>query len=218
MSHYLIYHPKRNISLVNGIKVYCDSFIGNQDPFIWNRKFLHTYCHATQMKNEPGQINFWVSDEKMTNFQHLYCDCVFVVAEKHFWENRNLIDKTDKIVDNRQAFICHYQWANLGEHKLTRRRRYTLKADPERSFQAQTVNSTLIDIVPFLINNGITLQDLHAGIITKRGSRPMEIPDELGRALYGYLYNEAVTKLKGAELEKLYPLPVEANTSGSGCC
>lgn len=82
MSYYLIYHPARCHTVVNGFTIHHDKFGGNEDPFIWNERFLHSYCHITQLKNEVGQINFWVSGNTYPNFTHLFCDCVFVIDEK----------------------------------------------------------------------------------------------------------------------------------------
>lgn len=47
---------------------------------------------------------------------------------------------------------------------LTRRSRFTLKADPEHSFQAQACDAGLIDIVPLLEDHGITLASQRAGM------------------------------------------------------
>ena len=44
---YLIYHPERDVSTFGHYTVYHDSFVGNQDPYIWSPQFLHTYCHIT---------------------------------------------------------------------------------------------------------------------------------------------------------------------------
>lgn len=99
---YLIYHPNRRVFKDKGITVYHDKFGGNEDPYLWNDKFLHTYCHITQMTNVKGQVNFWVSGEKFTEFSYLLCDCVFVTAEKRFWESNDNIKINDPIVDNPQ--------------------------------------------------------------------------------------------------------------------
>ncbi|MGB3510019.1 MAG: hypothetical protein WBA93_12405 [Microcoleaceae cyanobacterium] len=62
MSVYLIY-PSRVVSDFEIIRVYYDSTSGNQDPYVWNQKFLHTYCHIIQMSPKVGDINFWVSGD-----------------------------------------------------------------------------------------------------------------------------------------------------------
>src|ERR1043165_4628279 len=97
---YLIYHPKRERIFLNGLTIYHDKFSDNQDPYIWNDRFLHTYCHITQLSNYIGQTNFWISGDVYPNFTRLFCDCVFVIEEKLFWSRRNSIDRSDPIVDN----------------------------------------------------------------------------------------------------------------------
>jgi hypothetical protein len=46
MRGYLIYHRRRVVKQFGKDKVYCDptSRSGNQDPYVWNTRFLHTYC------------------------------------------------------------------------------------------------------------------------------------------------------------------------------
>src|ERR1043166_1835911 len=98
-SDYLIYHPKREKERIGPYTVYYDKLTGNQDPYIWNEKFLHTFCHITQMTNEKNQINFWVSGDTFPKFTKLYCDCVFVIDKKYPWQSANQIDKNNPIVD-----------------------------------------------------------------------------------------------------------------------
>ena len=79
MAGYIIYHPKRQSSTYKNTVIYHDNIRGNQDPYIWNRRFLHTYCHITQLSPKIGYINFWVSGDTFPLFNHLYCDLVFVI-------------------------------------------------------------------------------------------------------------------------------------------
>lgn len=167
---FLIYHPKRQPTIIENITVYHDNFCGNEDPYIWNDNFLHTYCHITQLTNEEGQINFWVSGNTYPNFTQLLCDCVFVIDKKYFWKDANNISINNPIVDNPQTFEHHYKWYD--QHRLIRKKRYTLKANSEKSFQPQDKNRNLIDIVPFLNSQGITIEILIQSIaITKNGKR-----------------------------------------------
>ena len=205
MDSYLIYHPERCKTIIGDIKVYHDKIKkdSNQDPYIWNDKFLHTYCHITQLKNEVGQINFWISGE-YPNFCHLYCDCVFVISEKLFWKENQELDITDSIVDNEMAYEHHYKWAKW-QHELKRRRRYTLKADSEKSFQPQDLSQNLIDVLPFLNSNGIQTDQLIKSMTSVKGSRPFKLPNGLGQKLYDYLYQQASIKLKGSMLKNIHP-------------
>lgn len=204
---YLIYHPTRQRTTIGNLTVYHDKFGGNEDPYIWNDKFLHTYCHITQLTNERGQINFWISGNSYPNFTQLFCDCVFVIDNngKYLWTHRNSIDRSDSIVDNDQTFEHHYKWANNGHHHYKKRQRYTLKADSKKSFQPQDNDRNLIDILPFLNRNGITTNKLIRSMTSKRGSRPLQLDRNLGQKLYDYLFSTAPIKLLGRQLKNKHP-------------
>ncbi|MEZ2230330.1 hypothetical protein [Microcoleus sp.] len=201
MNGYLIYHPSRAVAALDATVVYHDRIGGNQDPYIWNKQFLHTYCHITQMKPNVGDINFWVSGDSFPNFCRLYCDLVFVVAEKVYWGNANIIDRNDVIVDNDEAYNDHYRWA-MHQHHLKRRRRYTLKADPEYSFQPQDIENNLIDIIPFLIEQGITIDDVRQGMRSGFNSKPLRL-ESLASKLYNWFEENAPIKLDGLQLQNL---------------
>lgn len=202
---YLIYHPTRQKTIIGNLTIHHDKFGGNEDPYIWNDRFLHTYCHITQLPNEVGQINFWISGDAYPHFTKLFCDCVFFVNEKQFWSTNNFINRLDPIVDNQQTFNHHYVWANKGHHPLKKRKRYTLKADPEKSFQPQAENGCLIDILPFLNQNGLTTDRLISSITSKRGARPFHLDSELGKNLYEYLVLKSTAKILGKQLKNLHP-------------
>ena len=203
---YLIYHPKRNYGVYGGHHVHHDRlFVGNEDPYIWNDRFLHTYCHITQMKNEVGQINFWVGSDNFSQLNNLWCDCVFVVDEVSYWANRNFIAPTDKIVDSPEAFQYHYQWAAKGQHTFTRRERYTAKANSEHSFQPQDSNGNLIDVIPFLNRHAINTSALKVGLTAGVGSKPLKLPDTIGQLLYQYLSITAKIKLLGRDIANYHP-------------
>ncbi|MEA5471284.1 hypothetical protein [Spirulina sp. 06S082] len=204
---YLIYHPKRQVTNIDNLTVYHDSFGGNEDPYLWNKSFLHTYCHITQLINEEGQINFWISGDIFPEFNKLFCDCVFVIAEKNYWKERNRIEREDPIVDNNQTYEHHYKWVNPphSQHPFKRRRRYTLKADPDKSFQPQDNTKNLIDIVPFLENNGIKREFLIKKITSKMGSYPFELEANIGEKLYDYLDRNGTIKIIGQQLQDRHP-------------
>jgi uncharacterized protein YciI len=219
-SSHLIYHPKRQVSKAGRYSVYHDKFGGNEDPYIWNEQFLHTYCHITQLKNEEGQTNFWISGDTWPNFNALYCDCVFVIAEKHDWDDANTMRRSDPIVDSDQAYEHHYKWGDKehGHHQLKRRGRYTLKADPKRSFQPQDGKGSLIDILPFLNSQGISTQKLRTAMNTGRGSRPFKLEGDFGKKLYEYLNRTAKVKLTGRLLADKHPNWINGVTSTSKSC
>lgn len=203
MSGYLIFHPKREVGIFDNISVYYDSGgcdkckNTNQDPYIWNPRFLHTYCHITQMKKEEGHINFWVSSDKVKGYTHLYCDLVFFVEKKCVWNQPNFIDRSNPIVESDEAYIDHYQWAKY-EHHLKKKRRITLKAFTDKSFQPQTTKKELIDILPFLKKMGLPFDT-----IRKKGALPHFIDDSIADALYEWIKEKAEIKLKGKKLAKI---------------
>lgn len=217
MGGYIIYHPKRHDSVFDGQRIYYDSPSGNQDPFIWNRQFLHSYCHITQMSPQVGDINFWVSGDTFPRFNSLLCDLVFVVQEKHYWPIANSISRTDPIVDSVTAYRDHYRWA-MYQHPLKRRRRFTLKADAERSFQPQTSTNTLFDIVPTLLDLGLSLEAVQCGLRAGFNSRPMRLDDTQANVLYAWLHENAAQQWRGAALAKMrrkYPELASPSPTGA---
>lgn len=206
---YLIYHNKRDITAIGNLTVYHDSFEGNEDPYIWNDQFLHSYCHITQIPKNKGQINFWVSGDQYPNFTELYCDCVFVIKDIHKWDQPNEINSMDKIVDSPESYNHHYRWH--GRHFFMKRDRFTIKGDRERSFQPQTIQNTLIDIIPFLNSKGVSTSLLTQSMsLTRNGkrainSRPFKLDHPLGDELYDYLFKIASTKIFGKQLVGKHP-------------
>jgi len=203
MNSYLIYHPRRCLSKVGIYNVYHDKFGGNEDPYIWNEKFLHSFCHIPQITKEIGQINFWVSGDTYPNFSQLFCDCVFVVKEKIIWQRINSINRNDPVVDNSQTYKHHYKWVH--QHPFKKKKRYTLKADPHSSYQPQTINQVLLDIIPFLNSNGISTKNLIQQITSQGGSRPFKMIQSFGEKLYDYINANAGIKIYGISLQHLHP-------------
>lgn len=200
LNGYLIYHPKRAVTNLDGLTIYHDSISGNQDPYIWNTHFLHSFCHITQMSPEVGEGNFWVSGDRWPDFTRLYCDLVFVVWAKVYWSDPNNIASDDPLVDSRAAYADHYGWAH--QHPLRRRRRYTLKADPLGSFQPQDTAGNLLDLVPFLAENGFSVETLRQGLRSGFSSRPFWI-GSLSGDLHTWLAKVASRKLTGTQLQEV---------------
>lgn len=206
----IIYHKKRKQTKIGDYNIFHDDFIGNQDPYIWNKNFLHTYCHITQIKAEIGDLIFWVYGDSYPYFSKLYCDCVFKVEEKIYWNSPNFIDINDTIVENKQTYEHHYKWAGV-QHYLQKRRRYTLKAINEKSFQPQNKSKELIDILPYLNLLEITTENLINSICLNRNgsrslnSRPFMLSNTQANSLYNFIYKESEIKLTGEILEKIHP-------------
>lgn len=216
-SGYLTYHPERQRKEFGQTVVHFDICNGNQDPYVWNVQFLHTFCHITEMSPDPGDICFWVWRPK-TNPVQLFCDLVFVVESKIGWQNANKISRRDRIVDSKEAWNDHYHWGNLqkGEpHYFKKQKRFTLKADPKRSFQPQHANGELIDIAPFLRKHGFTTKAL-----LNKGARPFRI-NHVVESLYNWICQKADTKLTGAKLQAIRAKNLSlASPVGrcEGCC
>jgi hypothetical protein len=210
--HYIIYHPPRFFSVIGQHIVYHDKFGNNEDPYLWNDKFLHSFCHITQISPAIGSHIFWVSGDSYPNFESLFCDCVFVVNEKIVWNNPNKIEPDDSLVDTPQAFKHHYSWVNPphSQHVFKNRKRYTLKSDIHKSFQPQDENKNLIDIVPLLLQSGISLNDLRNAISrTNSGkrainSRPFKLQEEVAFSLFENL-SKADIKVTGSMIKNSHP-------------
>jgi hypothetical protein len=199
---WLIYHPKRQVSRFAGLTVHHDSLAGNQDPYVWNRRFLHTACHITQMSPEVGDVNFWVSGDTFPGFSILWCDLVFVVEDKIYWQDSNRIAVGDPVVDSPEAFADHYA-PMPNEHPYRRRRRFTLKADPALSFQPQNDNGSLIDLVPLFADIGLGLDWLRIGLRAGWQSRPLRLPDGVASVVYKRLRDVAPVRMPGEQLEDI---------------
>jgi hypothetical protein len=152
------------------------------------------------LRSAENSINFWVSGDTFPLFSHLYRDLIFVIQRRLYWQQKNAIERNDSLVDSEQAFIDHYQWAH--QHPLEGRRRYTLKADPDRSFQPQDAKKELIDIVPFLNNAGLSLEHLRQVLQANIGAKPFRI-DGIEASLYEWLDQHAPIKLKGEILQEI---------------
>ncbi|QQE77764.1 hypothetical protein [Alicyclobacillus sp. SO9] len=205
---WLVYHPTRKTSAFGNILVYHDSLSGNQDPYVWNEHFLHTTCHMAQMSPQIGDIILWVSgaldgeQSGFPDFTALFCDLVFIVKEKLYWEDSNHIRMTDSIVDSEYAYNEHYKLC-AHDHPYKRRRRFTLKADDKLSFQPQHSDSKLPDIVPHLSREGYRIDVLRQHLVANRGSRPMQIRKSTAEFVIAQLKNECSLLLKGENLQRM---------------
>ena len=208
----LIYHPRRECRRFGGTTVYFDSASGNQDPYVWNDSFLHSYCHITQFHSEVGDVNLWVSGDHFPEFSRLYCDLVFVVAQKYPWADANDLSRCDPVVDSDEAWADHYRW--YAQHPLKRRSRFTLKAHTGRSFQPQEADGSLIDIAPLLQEHHVSLDALRAGMRAGTSSQPVTIPDPAGEAIVKRL--SAAVTLDGQKLRAIRRHSPDLESPGPG--
>jgi len=196
MAHHLIYHPPRQRREFAEATVYFDQTTGNQDPYVWSKRFLHSYCHATELRRpEPGNLNFWVSGDSFPHFSQLLCDLVFVVEEVCVWTDRNWISEHDSVVESPEAYLDHYRWAH--QHRYKRRHRRTLKADPGCSYQPQRSDGGLIDILPHLDFLGLSKDALRKSMTKGIASKPLVLSDAVALSLSDYIANKAAIRLTG---------------------
>lgn len=203
MPDYLVYHPPRQTEQFGRLRVHFDAPRGNQDPYIWNQRFLHSYCHITQLSApNPGDRIFWVSSTNFRTLPDLLCDLVFIVEERVYWENSAAVSRQGLVAgsDSEYAYADHYRWAT--QHVLTRRRRYTLKANARTSFQPQNADGTLLDIRPMLLQLGVS-QDQLLHMLATRGSKPLKLSPAIAQELYRTICKAASKKLHGATLARI---------------
>ncbi|MGB3510018.1 MAG: hypothetical protein WBA93_12400 [Microcoleaceae cyanobacterium] len=125
-----------------------------------------------------------------------------MVAEKLYWQDANNIKSCDPIVDTNEAYTDHYCWVGHGQHPYRHRRRFTLKADPESSFQPQNISQELINVVPFLLEQGFSLSQLRQNLRSGFNSKPMPLGC-LSVELYSWLSQCTNIKLSGNKLQKI---------------
>jgi len=202
MAHHLIYHPVRERREFGETLVYFDQTSGNQDPYVWSQRFLHSFCHATELRTpRPGDLNFWVSGDTFPAFTVLHCDLVFEVEEVVTWAAANSVAKEDGMVDSAYAYQDHYSWAH--QHPFTSKTRRTLKASPVRSFQPQRRDGTLINLISSLDDLGYSLEEIRTSLRKGFASKPMVLTDAEAMSLYAYIDREADIRLTGGVLSKI---------------
>ena len=76
------------------------------------------------------------------------------------------------------------------------------KADPKQSFQPQDSEQNLIDILPFLINEGLTINEVRQGLRSGFSSKPLLL-DSRVLNLYDWLFKYEAVKLNGVQLQNL---------------
>ena len=220
MASYLFFHPERKCCKHGCINIYYDDFNGNQDPYIWNENFLHSFCKITDYsynKRTDQDVIFWISiieDEKVNRYRYI-CDLVFKVKKCCFWyksieeqsnaiANNQFLRITDDIVEGKKnAFRDHYSWVEKGDHVWKanyKRRRITLKADENFSFQPQDACGNLTDITE-LLKEGVNFDVTR--LPDKKGTsyKAFELTDEQSQKLYCEINRKAKIKLKGKKLE-----------------
>ncbi len=217
MNAYLLYQwDVKVIPLPSGIIVYTDSPKNNQDPYIFNEQFLHTYCHMKAVSKggiHPDDLYFWVNAGEgviRKNVKELLCDLVFVVKNQMPWPKPpQELAETDRYIDSPQAWQDHYRWASIDhpykpEQVQTGIGRVTVKADPNRSFQPVDQDQQRIDVKPLLLSAGMDWETIkHAIVGNAFASFPLPLKPAVARSLYGVLSSQQYVQRTGKWLHHL---------------
>lgn len=209
---WLIYHPERKTheELCSEAKfVYYDSFSGNQDPYIWNEKFLYSYCQLQNRREylldrlAVGDCLFFVSTERgSTQLKFLVCDLVFEIEEIKQWKEP--FPKYDSLCN--YSWKDHYRWWVDHPNCLIESKRYSFVASSEKSFQPIKPDGKLVNILRTLTDNDEDIsQILTRNKTTEKAcaSKPIEISTRSGLAVLKKLNHDLYHKHYGAELFKL---------------
>lgn len=177
----------------DGIPIYYDALSGNQDPYIWNKQFLYSYCQLGKngktwlSKINEGDCIFFVATRKGSlTVEQWWCDLVFVVAEKLEWNNKNPLEKDDlDLVESEFAWKDHYRWWIDHPNLLLGGKRITFKADPDSSFQPIGPDNKPLDILKHLNALNIDTSPMIGRSYTGRlnSSWPRELESHVGEAL-----------------------------------
>jgi len=219
---YIIFHPPRKKMTLSGGNIFFDNNDHNQDPYIWNKQFLHSTCHMTELTavqkcqdfSNKNFVLFWVSGRENQKFKELIdeftvlnCDLVFVVDEKINWNENTLnhISIENNVVDSKEAYMDHYFWVPVDHpYTSTNYGRFTLKADANESYQPQTGNGELINILDIITKvKNCSPEKLKEDL--KKGnsgrSKPIPLTEKETEELFNRISSVTETKLKGSYLD-----------------
>jgi hypothetical protein len=223
MNAYLLYHSDvETTPLPCGITVYHDRSRHNQDPYIFNERFLQTYCHMSRLRKrgiQQGDLYFWVSageGVRRDKYKELLCDLVFEVEQPGVeWLHSNDLKEDDPIVDSKQAWEDHYSWAPI-DHAYTPKqvlagvKRFTAKAHPLNSFQPVDQYQQRPDVLALLHSfqgDEDTKVDEHAFYdainYNAWGSAPFLLNHQVAHLLYQTLNSKRFVQRRGKWLQQL---------------
>lgn len=216
MNAFIMFHGQRcRKETATGDVCYCDSFNHNQDPYIFAKRFIHTYCKINLLpcsQMNQGDVIFWFTTDNSREGKW-FCDLVFVLDEIKYWEplegvqsNSNDYKNDYKLSDiNSKAYIAdemeredHFEWAGK-DHRKTKaksHRRKSLFADPEKSFQPLDDQNRLICM------DSIEL-DLSDVKPTKSGYPKKILTEEECEKILEHINKEATKKLYGTKLKEM---------------
>ena len=125
MIHYIIFHPENQRQSINvtgkfiGVNttapqiwkgtIWVDQLKNqgsNEDPFVFNKSWLYSYCHATQLCRNKNRDNTYLQEGSHIIFCNgdaanrglLEMDTVFVVGTVHKWDLKSMDIPTSLIL------------------------------------------------------------------------------------------------------------------------
>lgn len=217
MNAFIMFHGQRcRKETATGDVCYCDSFKHNQDPYIFAKRFIHTYCKINLLpcsQMNKGDVIFWYTTDNSQEGKW-FCDLVFVLDEIKYWEplkkgvqsNSNDYKNDYKLSDiNSKFYIAdkteiedHFKWAGIDHRKTKEKshRRKSLFADPEKSFQPLNDRNRLI----CMDRIGLDLSDVKG---TNSGYPKKILTEEECEKIIEHINKKAAKKLYGTELKKM---------------
>lgn len=231
--YFIMPHPARHIEYVRqcvvakyGVrKVYCDDFSGNQDPYVWRERFLHSFCKITSLPCRDlrhGDYIFWISPDRAQNEKRWLCDLVFEVDCVCAWEPKES-KKRQECANNRiqdtqlwgklpsgedsYEYHDHFKWVDCrapgvanAQHAWTWSRvRRTLVAT-EKSYQPQCGDGSLVDVT------GLVRQ--FYGNVELKGKRKKKLTKCQGKEFLNFVSDQVKAtggkRVKGPTLRSIY--------------
>lgn len=200
--HYLIFHPDyaRKKTEVQGkalIKnqltdwqgsVWVDQPEGNEDPFVFSKMWLYSYCHATQLRRKPSSTHDYITEGSYlffcsgdaANKRIIQLDTVFVVDHAAEWPNnqQGIPEEFQKDYENNKSDLWerHFKYPFLGEHtgNYTYASRQWFDRKDEYSFLPISQNNDRVEF-----DLGLLTPDLKSKIENKiYGKRPVILSEE----------------------------------------
>ncbi|WP_157049520.1 hypothetical protein [Weissella kandleri] len=184
-------------------KIFADDLKGNQDPFVWNKNFLNSYCKKPWNRKYWNGIKYiiWVSS---TDDGKIYCDLVMLIKEYSAWENFVTPLYDGNLFANRD----HY--ARFEEHTTDNQRnnannmtRTTLKGDSDKSFQPLDENGELIEISDILRSNNVSIIKAKDKNGKNVQNNIIKLYDSNSKQIYEDIIERSAFKIKGNSLAKI---------------
>lgn len=230
MDYYLLHHHKRAKVLLGLWRyVYYENFPWtNMCPYIFSKEFIHTFCRAFPLRKEIGNVNFWIHaewGENQNQIKSISCDLVFVVWRMVVWKDANSLRWHDAkealwyADSSSHQYKNHFSWH--GQHYLKKRRRTSLFADADRSFQPIDSNGGLVDIKPFFESlDANSRTSIYKSLKPVRGIgvRNLKLDEAIWKRLQEYIESWATMKIRGRDLQHLDPRKLDMGNPVIGAC